>query len=106
MLVYLNQSFQAMIDDCVSKNKTPNQRLLLDAVMQGAGRRVRPIMMTAATIIIGLLPILYGVGTGSEVMSRIAAPMVGGMVSVLILTLLVLPAIYLLWRGVEIRKSA
>jgi Cu(I)/Ag(I) efflux system membrane protein CusA/SilA len=60
--------------------------------------RVRPVMMTAAAIIIGLLPILYGSGTGSEVMSRIAAPMVGGMVSALILTLLVLPAVYFLWR--------
>jgi Cu(I)/Ag(I) efflux system membrane protein CusA/SilA len=55
-------------------------------------------MMTAAAIIVGLLPILYGTGTGSEVMSRIAAPMVGGMVSAVILTLLVLPAVYFLWR--------
>lgn len=103
MLVYLNQSFHAMIDDCATQNKAPNYHLLLEAIMQGAGKRVRPIMMTAATIIIGLLPILYGVGTGSEVMSRIAAPMVGGMLSVLILTLLVLPAIYLLWRKSQIR---
>jgi Cu(I)/Ag(I) efflux system membrane protein CusA/SilA len=55
-------------------------------------------MMTAAAIIIGLLPILYGTGTGSEVMSRIAAPMVGGMVSAVVLTLLVLPAVYFLWK--------
>ena len=55
-------------------------------------------MMTVATIIIGLLPVLYGTGTGSEVMSRIAAPMVGGMGSAIVLTLLVIPAVYLLWR--------
>ena len=65
--------------------------------------RVRPVMMTVATVIIGLLPILYGTGTGSEVMSRIAAPMVGGMVSAILLTLLVLPAVYLLWRKSQLK---
>ena len=65
--------------------------------------RVRPVMMTAAAIVAGLLPILYGTGTGSEVMSRIAAPMVGGMLSAVILTLLVVPAIYFLWRKSTIR---
>tara|TARA_B100001964_G_scaffold160710_1_gene176459 strand:- start:33 stop:251 length:219 start_codon:yes stop_codon:yes gene_type:complete len=67
-------------------------------VLNGAGVRVRPVMMTAAAIIAGLLPILLGPGTGSEVMSRIAAPMVGGMISSVLLTLLVLPAVYFLWR--------
>jgi Cu(I)/Ag(I) efflux system membrane protein CusA/SilA len=67
-------------------------------VLQGAGLRVRPVMMTSSSIILGLLPVLYGTGTGSEVMSRIAAPMVGGMLSALVLTLLVLPAVYYLWR--------
>jgi len=66
--------------------------------------RVRPVMMTAAAIIAGLLPILYGTGTGSEVMGRIAAPMVGGMVSAVILTLLVLPAIYFIWKRRDITK--
>ncbi|MEZ5529205.1 MAG: efflux RND transporter permease subunit [Porticoccaceae bacterium] len=60
-------------------------------------------MMTAAAIIVGLLLIMYGTGTGSEVMSRIAAPMVGGMLSAVVLTLLVLPAIYLLWRQGTLR---
>ena len=55
--------------------------------------------MTAAAIIVGLLPIMYGAGTGSEVMKRIATPMVGGMLSAVFLTLLVLPALYLLWEG-------
>jgi Cu(I)/Ag(I) efflux system membrane protein CusA/SilA len=68
------------------------------AVIEGALLRVRPIMMTVAAIIAGLLPIMLGGGTGSEVMRRIAAPMVGGMVSATILTLIVIPALFLVWR--------
>lgn len=98
MLVYLNQAYQQMLDRCQKQNLIPREETLRHAVLQGAGLRVRPVMMTAAAIIVGLLPILYGTGTGSEVMSRIAAPMVGGMVSAVILTLLVLPAVYFLWR--------
>jgi Cu(I)/Ag(I) efflux system membrane protein CusA/SilA len=64
--------------------------------MEGAVERVRPKMMTVTAIMAGLLPILWGTGTGSEVMSRIAAPMVGGMISSTILTLVVIPAIYAL----------
>ena len=71
---------------------------LYNAISEGAVRRIRPVMMTAATIILGSLPVLYSSGTGSEVMSRIAAPMVGGMISALLLTLLVLPCLYLLWQ--------
>ena len=71
---------------------------LRDAVRDGALRRLRPIVMTMASITIGLLPILWGGGTGAEVMQRIAAPMVGGMVSTLALALLVIPAIYLIWK--------
>lgn len=96
MLVYLNQSYQQLTAN--QSTETISKESLMKAVLEGAGMRVRPVMMTAAAIIIGLLPILYGSGTGSEVMSRIAAPMVGGMVSALILTLLVLPAVYFLWR--------
>jgi Cu(I)/Ag(I) efflux system membrane protein CusA/SilA len=59
-------------------------------------------MMTVATIIVGLLPIMYGTGTGSEVMQRIAAPMVGGIVSATLLTLVVIPAVYLIWQGMVI----
>lgn len=98
MLVYLNQGYEQLLEDCRQKNTQPDIESLRAAILTGAGLRVRPVMMTAAAIIVGLLPILYGGGTGSEVMSRIAAPMVGGMVSALILTLLVLPAIYFLWR--------
>ena len=98
MLVYLNQAYRHMLEECEQEGVEPRLETLRHAVLHGAGLRVRPVMMTAAAIIVGLLPIMYGTGTGSEVMSRIAAPMVGGMLSAVILTLLVLPAIYLLWR--------
>ena len=98
MLVYLNQAYQQMLDECQQGGTALNEETLRQAVMQGAGMRVRPVMMTAAAIILGLLPILYGTGTGSEVMSRIAAPMVGGMISAVVLTLLVVPSVYFLWR--------
>ncbi|MEX2366479.1 MAG: efflux RND transporter permease subunit, partial [Pseudohongiellaceae bacterium] len=91
MLVYLKQSVAKLGDSSSDED-------LKDAVISGAGLRVRPIMMTTATVILGLLPILLGSGTGSEIMSRIAAPMVGGMISTLVLTLLVLPATYYLWQ--------
>jgi Cu(I)/Ag(I) efflux system membrane protein CusA/SilA len=105
MLVYLNQSWQETIERCKSKGLDLREETLRHAVLHGAGLRVRPVMMTAAAIILGLLPILYGTGTGSEVMSRIAAPMVGGMVSAVILTLLVLPAIYFLWKRQSLPKT-
>ncbi|WP_213610372.1 efflux RND transporter permease subunit [Pseudoalteromonas sp.] len=98
MLVYLNQAYKAQIEVASQLGKTMSIEQLKHAILEGAGLRVRPVMMTVATIVIGLLPVLYGTGTGSEVMSRIAAPMVGGMFSALVLTLLVLPAVYLLWR--------
>ncbi len=99
MLVYLNQAYQALLDKHQKKNIVTTKADVLQAVMEGAGMRVRPVMMTAAAIIVGLLPILYGTGTGSEVMSRIAAPMVGGMLSAVLLTLVVLPTLYYLWRS-------
>nr|MBL0690093.1 efflux RND transporter permease subunit [Pseudoalteromonas sp.] len=98
MLVYLNQAYKAQVEAASKMGKSLSVEQLKQAILEGAGLRVRPIMMTVATIVIGLLPVLYGTGTGSEVMSRIAAPMVGGMFSAIILTLLVLPAVYLLWR--------
>jgi len=103
MLVYLNQAYRHMLEECEQKGVEPRKETLRHAVLHGAGLRVRPVMMTAAAIIVGLLPIMYGTGTGSEVMSRIAAPMVGGMLSTVVLTLLVLPAIYLLWRQGTLR---
>ncbi|MGW8195765.1 MAG: efflux RND transporter permease subunit, partial [Desulforhopalus sp.] len=104
MLVYLNQAYYKMLADTENEGKGPDLASLTESILHGAGMRVRPIMMTASAIIAGLLPILLGTGTGSEVMSRIAAPMVGGMVSAVILTLLVLPAIFFLWRKRTIKK--
>ncbi|GAB3096002.1 efflux RND transporter permease subunit [Aestuariicella hydrocarbonica] len=98
MLVYLNQAYCHLLEECEQTGVEPRLDTLRHAVLHGAGLRVRPVMMTAAAIIVGLLPIMYGTGTGSEVMSRIAAPMVGGMLSAVILTLFVLPAVYLLWK--------
>ncbi len=98
MLVYLNQAYKAQVQAASQLGKSMSIEQLKHAILEGAGLRVRPVMMTVATIVIGLLPVLYGTGTGSEVMSRIAAPMVGGMFSAIVLTLLVLPAVYLLWR--------
>ena len=106
MLLYLNHEYQALMDRCKEGGTLPSAEMLTEAVLHGAGLRVRPVMMTTATIIFGLLPVLYGSGTGSEVMSRIAAPMVGGMVSAIILTLLILPAIYLIWRKQQLKYLA
>jgi copper/silver efflux system protein len=104
MLLYLNQAWTRQNE----KQPLSSQPISIDAlklaIEEGAGMRIRPIMMTAATIVLGLLPILYGVGTGSEVMSRIAAPMVGGMISAVLLTLVVLPAIYFLWKKPMCKK--
>ncbi|MBL0440805.1 efflux RND transporter permease subunit [Aeromonas veronii] len=100
MLVYLNHAW----DDLVASGK-PDKAGLHRAVIQGAALRLRPKMMTVVTIIAGLLPIMWSHGTGSEVMQRIAAPMIGGMVSALVLTLLVLPAAYYLWRSRSLGKS-
>jgi Cu(I)/Ag(I) efflux system membrane protein CusA/SilA len=105
MLVYLNQSYQQMLEQCEADAVTPSKPLLLHSVMEGSVMRVRPVMMTATATIAGLLPILFATGTGSEVMSRIAAPMVGGMLSAVFLTLLVLPSFYFLWRSVGLRES-
>jgi Cu(I)/Ag(I) efflux system membrane protein CusA/SilA len=104
MLVYLNQAYQAMLAEHKAQGIPVDKSSIFDVVIAGAGKRVRPVMMTSAAIIVGLLPILYGTGTGSEVMSRIAAPMVGGMLSAIILTLLVLPTLFYLWRTSGLAK--
>jgi len=104
MLVYLNQAYQAMLVEHKAQGITIDKSSIFAVVIEGAGKRVRPVMMTAAAIVVGLLPILYGTGTGSEVMSRIAAPMVGGMISAIILTLLVLPTLFYLWRTSGLTK--
>ena len=106
MLIYLDHALNA----ATAKRQAAGEQLtipdLYEAVMQGAVYRVRPIMMTVVAITAGLLPIMWGTGTGSEVMRRIAAPMVGGMVSATILTLIVIPAIYALVKEFTIRRKS
>lgn len=97
MLVYLNQAYYKLHQQSERQHILTISELR-EAVIEGALLRIRPIMMTVAAIIAGLLPIMLGSGTGSEVMRRIAAPMVGGMVSATLLTLVVLPAVFLLWK--------
>ncbi|MFQ3235870.1 MAG: Cu(I)/Ag(I) efflux system membrane protein CusA/SilA [Paraglaciecola sp.] len=104
MLVYLDQAYRELHDKHKTAHSQFNVAQLRQTVMQGAGLRVRPVMMTVATVIIGLLPVMLGTGTGSEVMSRIAAPMVGGMASALVLSLLVVPVVYFLWRKQAIKS--
>ena len=98
MLVYLNQALQKTMDQLEKDNLPLTLDKLNQTIIDGALLRVRPIIMTVSAIIAGLLPIMFGSGTGSEVMRRIAAPMVGGMISATVLTLLVIPAVYLLWK--------
>ena len=95
MLVYLDEAYERR----VREGRMTSAQDLRDAIMEGAVQRVRPKMMTVAAIMGGLLPIMWTTGTGADVMKRIAAPMIGGMVSSTVLTLLVIPVLYALWRG-------
>lgn len=103
MLVYLNQAYYRVCDEIQKENRALTKADIKHAVLQGAGQRVRPIMMTVAAIIAGLIPIMFGDGTGSEVMQRIAGPMIGGMLSSVVLTLLVIPVIFMLWKSLSIK---
>jgi len=105
MLIYLDHAWEAIKVKCRTEGRKPGVADLYAAVMEGAVERVRPKMMTVVAIMAGLLPIMWGTGTGSEVMSRIAAPMVGGMVSSTILTLAVIPAIYALVKQWRIKRG-
>jgi Cu(I)/Ag(I) efflux system membrane protein CusA/SilA len=101
MLLYLKSAW----NDRIEEGKT-NAEDLLDAIREGAVLRVRPKAMTVAVILAGLLPIMWGTGTGSEVMQRIAAPMVGGMITAPLLSMFVIPAAYLLMRRPKVTKQA
>jgi Cu(I)/Ag(I) efflux system membrane protein CusA/SilA len=101
MLTYLDQAY----NERAKAGEMNNLADLRQAIYQGTTLRIRPIMMTVLSIVIGLLPILWGTGTGSEIMQRIAAPMVGGMISTTGLGLLVLPTIYYLWKGRSLRQG-
>jgi Cu(I)/Ag(I) efflux system membrane protein CusA/SilA len=101
MLIYLDHAWNARL----TRADRPTTRDLYEAVVEGAVERVRPKMMTVTAIIAGLLPILWGNGTGASVMKRIAAPMVGGMISSTVLTLVVIPAIYATWKESSLLRS-
>jgi copper/silver efflux system protein len=100
MLVYLDSAWRAKSSD----GKVPTLRDLYDAVIEGSVDRVRPKVMTVLADILGLLPILWATGAGGSVMKRIAAPLVGGMMSSTVLTLAVIPAVYALWKEREVAK--
>ena len=104
MLIYLEKAWQEIQARCSHEGRKPTAADLHAAIMEGAVERVRPKMMTVVAIMAGLLPILWSSGTGSEVMRRIAAPMVGGMISSAVLTLLVIPVIYALIKRHEISR--
>jgi Cu(I)/Ag(I) efflux system membrane protein CusA/SilA len=98
MLVYLKQALKREQQRALDSGRGLRREDLDRAVREGALMRVRPIMMTVASIVVGLMPIMLGDGTGSEVMRRIAAPMVGGMISATVLTLALIPAVFLIWQ--------
>jgi copper/silver efflux system protein len=105
MLVYLDQAWKKIKAQCAISGEKPSPANLYAAVMEGAVERVRPKIMTVVAIIAGLLPIMWSTGTGSEVMRRIAAPMVGGMLSSTLLTLIVIPALYALIKEWQLRRQ-
>ena len=100
MLTYLNEAWQRRVrDGAVTWSD------LIEAVIEGAAQRLRPIVMTTCATIFGLLPIMLGSGTGTDVLKRIAAPMVGGLVTAMLLSLVIIPAIYAIWKGWRIRRT-
>ncbi len=101
MLIYLDQAY----DERVARGAMNHFNDLIAAVKEGAIQRIRPKMMTMAAILFGLLPIMWSTGSGSEVMKRIAAPMIGGVVTSAILGLLLYPVLYVLWRSREIQAN-
>lgn len=102
MIVYLDEVYERRVKDGTMRGPAD----LHEAIIEGAVQRVRPKMMTVTAIMAGLLPIMWSHGTGADVMKRIAAPMVGGMVTSTILTLMVIPAIYAIWRNRQLRRGA
>ena len=105
MVMYLEQSWSERRRKAQEAGRTPTLAELREAIVEGALLRLRPKLMTVCTIIVGLLPIMWGSGTGSEVMRRIAAPMVGGMISATVLTLVILPSLYLIVNGWRLERS-
>ncbi|MBV6448195.1 CusA/CzcA family heavy metal efflux RND transporter [Nitrosomonas sp.] len=105
MLTFIDQSLTTLARQRKAMTEKVTLADLYEAVIQGAVYRIRPVMMTIAGSVIGLLPVMLSTGTGSEIMRRIAAPMVGGMVSAAILTLIIFPAVYAVVKGISIRRA-
>ncbi|MCK5180655.1 MAG: efflux RND transporter permease subunit, partial [Candidatus Omnitrophica bacterium] len=101
MLVYLDEAFRRRSQEGLLNSRDELQA----AIIEGAVERVRPILMTVSTTLIGLLPVMLGTETGSQVMKRIAAPMVGGLVTSTVLTLVILPVIYDIWKQGKLRSG-
>ena len=106
MQVYLNQAWDRIRNEARSAGRDPNKADLREAVIEGACLRVRPKMMTVVSVVVGLIPIMVGTGSGSEVMKRIAGPMVGGMSSALMLALLVIPAAFYVWKSAGLKNNS
>jgi len=104
MLLYLNHAWDRRRDTATAEGRALTETDVRESIVEGALLRLRPKLMTVLTIMVGLLPIMWGSGTGSEVMRRVAAPMVGGMVSATVLTLIVIPSVFLLWKSREVRR--
>ena len=102
MLLYLDRACDAA--RAAGRLGTPAE--LREAVFEGAAHRLRPVVMLSATTALGLLPIMWSTGTGADVMKRIAAPMVGGVVTTAVVVLLVFPAVYCIWRGWGLSRPA
>ncbi len=95
MMVYLDLAWRR----CREEGLIHSRDDLIAAIEAGAGHRIRPMLMTGLALFMGLVPIMLSAGTGADVMKRIAAPMLGGVVSALLMTLIVFPAIFAIWRG-------
>lgn len=100
MIIYLDEFYEKMIKEGKRDSKS-----LAKAIHDGAVQRVRPKMMTVMAMIMGLLPLMWSQGAGADMMKRIAAPMVGGLVTSTILTLIIIPAIYEIWRGRSLTRD-
>jgi Cu(I)/Ag(I) efflux system membrane protein CusA/SilA len=105
MIMYLEHAWAERRKRAAAEGREPTRQELRDAIVEGALLRLRPKLMTVITVIVGLLPIMWGSGTGSEIMRRIAAPMVGGMVTATVLTLVILPSLYLIVNGWRLQRA-
>ena len=95
MMLYLDISWRQALDE----NRLDNAALPWEAIADGAKQRIRPMLMTGLALLMGLLPIMFSDGSGSDVMKRIAAPMLGGIGTALLLVLIAFPAFFAIWRG-------